>query len=215
MRVLLLLVLFSCTAFAQELYYLNKDSVDLTLVPIPPVENSVEDLADLEEVYNVQQKRTEADCKKSLLEESGLSTAFFGSAYGPLTDAEAEKLLAFQERLFNETKYFYKTLKDEHARLRPFNRDTRITPCIRRNTSLSYPSGHSTIAHLAARSFAMIYPEFEVQFLARAEEIAWGRVVGGVHHPLDTIAGKVLGILIFEELKKNQQFMTDLENLKK
>lgn len=215
MKIFLLLVLLSFAAQAQNLYYLRHDSIDLSMVPLPPVENSAEDLADLEEVIRIQGIRTEADCKKAGIEAEGFATSFFGSSYGPLTEEEAAKLVDFQERLFDEAMYFSRQLKDRFARVRPYNRTERVKPCIKTHRSLSYPSGHATIAVLAAKSFAMIYPDKKEAFYQRAEEIAWGRVVGGVHHPLDTIAGKVMGELLFEALVKEEAFITDLENLKK
>lgn len=215
MKCFILLALFSFSTFAQSLHYLKPDSIDLSVVPIPPVENSAEDLADLEEVIRVQGIRTEADCKKAEHEAEGFATSFFGTPYGPLTDEDASKLVDFQERLFDEAMFFSKILKYKYARLRPYNRTERVHPCIKIHRSLSYPSGHSTIAVLAARSFALIYPEHKEALYQRAEEIAWGRVVGGVHHPLDTIAGKVMGELLFEALVKEEAFLKDLENLKK
>lgn len=215
MKYFLLLALFSYSTFAQSLHYLKHDSIDLSVVPVPPAENSSEDLADLEEVIRVQGIRTEADCKKAEHEAEGFATSFFGSAYGPLTDEEASKLVDFQERLFDEAMYFSKILKDKYARIRPYNRTERVQPCIKTHRSLSYPSGHSTIAVLAARSFALIYPEKKEAFYQRAEDIAWGRVVGGVHHPLDTIAGKVMGEILFDALVKEEAFLRDLENLRK
>jgi membrane-associated phospholipid phosphatase len=40
------------------------------------------------------------------------------------------------------------------------------------------------------------------------------RVVGGVHHPLDVMAGKVLGELVFNALIKEERFLNDLESFK-
>lgn len=215
MKFLILLSLLSFSAFAQELYYLKADSVDLSKIPAPPVENSVEDLNDLEIVIMVQGARTEADCKKSAIESEGFATSFYGSAYGPLTDAEADKLVAFQERLFKEVMVFSRMLKDQYARIRPYNRTERVKPCIKTHRSLSYPSGHTTIAYVTSRAFSLIYPEHKEAFYKRANEISWGRVVGGVHHPLDTVAGKMMGEEIFEALVKEEAFLKDLQELRK
>lgn len=209
-----LFLLFSFSALAQDLRWLTTESVDLSRIPAPPVENSAEDLNDLEIVILVQGARTEADCKKSAIEAEGFATSFYGSAYGPLTDEEASKLVAFQENLFKEVMVFSRMLKDQYARIRPYNRTERVRPCIKTHRSLSYPSGHTTVAYVSSRAFALIYPEHKDAFYKRANEISWGRVVGGVHHPLDTVAGKLMGEEIFKALVKEESFMKELKGLR-
>lgn len=209
----LFLLLFSFSSFAGS-YYLSDESVDLSKIPLPPVEGSVEDLKDLEEVYLAQVARTESDCKRAAHEAEGFATSFYGPAYGPLTQEEASKLVEFQERLFSEVNYFSRQLKQRYARVRPWNRDARITPCVKLPRSLSYPSGHSAVAYVSSRAFSLLYPERTEAFYTRAEMIASGRIVGGVHHPLDTIAGLALGKEVFEALIKEEAFRKDLEALK-
>ncbi|WP_408096704.1 phosphatase PAP2 family protein [Peredibacter sp. HCB2-198] len=213
--ILVLSLIWFLPVWAQDLTYLSPDSIDLNLIPAPPAVNSEEDLADLAEVLRWQTVRTEADCAKSAFESEGFATSFFGPPYGPLTQAEAQKLVALQEVLFKEVMIFSRVKKDEWGRVRPYNRDPRIVPCVRRPRSLSYPSGHTTIAYVAAKTFSLIYPEKAEAFDQRAKEISLGRVIGGVHHPLDTVAGKVMGEMIFESLIKSPKFLDDVKALTK
>lgn len=212
--ILILSFVFLLPAFAQDqLTYLTVESVDLSLVPAPPVEGSPEDLADLNEVLRWQNVRTETDCTKAAFEANGFATSFFGAPYGPLTTEEAEKLVAIQEVLFKEVMVFSRIKKNEWARVRPYNRNVGIIPCVKMPRSLSYPSGHTTIAYVASRTFALIYPERAQELIKKADEVSLGRVIGGVHHPLDTVAGKIMGKLIFEALVKSPKFMEDVKAL--
>lgn len=214
MKYLFFFLLFSVNVFAQGLHYLKPDSVDVDMVPAPPSLNSQEDLKDLETVLLLQDERSAEECARATFEAEGFATNFFGDPYGPLTTAEAQRLVDFQERLFKEVNYFSRILKNRFARKRPFDRDERVKPCIPTHSSNSYPSGHAAISVVAASAFSILYPEKIADFKLRSEIIAWDRVLGGVHYPSDIEAGKVLGELVFEALMKNEQFKKDLEALR-
>ena len=57
-------------------------------------------------------------------------------------------------------------------------------------------------------------PVRRAAFLARADEIAQDRVIGGVHHPTDVAAGKVLADEIHGELLKSPAFRADLDKVR-
>lgn len=215
MKLLLLALFVFNTAFAADLYYLKPDSIDLKLIPAPPVADSKEDKDDLKVIMDLQKTRTEADCKRATVESEGFATSFFGAAYGPLSDEEAKNLVEFQERLFNEVNFYSRKLKVSYARQRPFDRDSNIVPCIPVHRSNSYPSGHAAIAYVAAKTFSMVHPDKDSEFLKRAAVIAYDRVLGGVHHPTDTAAGKIMGEEIFKALMKSDKFQNDVKALAK
>ena len=50
--------------------------------------------------------------------------------------------------------------------------------------------------------------------MERGREIGWDRVIGGVHHPSDITAGRVLGLAVARALLRNPDFQTDLEEVK-
>lgn len=215
MKLLLLSLILSFNVFAQELQYITPESVDLSDIPSPPQSHSEEDLLDLGEVLNWQMKRTLEQCAQSAHEAEGYANYFFGAPYGPLSNEAALKLVDFQEKLHGEIKYFTRLLKKKWQRPRPYNRDPRIIPCIELEKSFAYPSGHTTAAFVAAKTYSLLYPDLASEFDRRAHEIALGRVIGGVHHPLDTKAGKKLAEVIFKALKESPKFLEDVEKLKK
>ena len=214
-----ILVLFLCllswaSAFAADFTYLSEESINLDDIPAPPEEGSAQDLADMATVLNWQKVRTRNDCEKAEFESSAFATSFYGIPYGPLSTAQAEKLVIFQDVLFKEIRYFYKTLKNRYLRPRPYDRDPRINSCSSRHNSFAYPSGHAAIAYISSRAFALLYPDKKDEFYARAESIALGRVLSGVHHPTDIEAGVILGEKVFDALMRSEKFKQDMEKLR-
>lgn len=57
----------------------------------------------------------------------------------------------------------------------------------------SFPSGHSSLFFWRGTLFASMLPELAPQFLARASEGGYHRIVLGVHYPLDVIGGAMVG----------------------
>lgn len=206
---LTLLLFFQAQAFG--FYYLKAESVDLANFPAPPELNSRDDMADLEMVLFHQSSRSTEDCARALSEAPATLKSFFGEAYGPLTNDEANKLSELHERIFQDVQYFSKVLKDTYSRQRPFVRDERVKPCIPFEASPSYPSGHATLAVVSARAMALIYPAKKDAFLFRADAISQDRVLAGVHHPLDILAGKKLGEKIFQALILEPAFLDDVK----
>ena len=57
----------------------------------------------------------------------------------------------------------------------------------------SFPSGHTSLFFWRGTLFASMLPELAPQFLARASEGGYHRIVLGVHYPLDVIGGAIVG----------------------
>ena len=79
---------------------------------------------------------------------------------------------------------------------------------------LSYPSGHATISRIEALVLADLVPARRAELLARADEIALSRVIGGVHHPSDIEAGKRLAETLYAVYRKSPAFRRELETLR-
>ncbi|MED5802676.1 phosphatase PAP2 family protein [Gordonia sp. Z-3] len=56
----------------------------------------------------------------------------------------------------------------------------------------SYPSGHTSMGYLFGGLMAYWLPELGPQIIARAGEIGLGRIVLGVHYPLDVMGGRIM-----------------------
>ncbi|GAC53654.1 putative phosphatase [Gordonia amicalis NBRC 100051 = JCM 11271] len=60
-------------------------------------------------------------------------------------------------------------------------------------TNPSFPSGHAGMFFWRGTLLALMLPEFAPQFLTRASEGGYHRIVLGVHYPLDVIGGAMVG----------------------
>jgi acid phosphatase (class A) len=104
--------------------------------------------------------------------------------------------------------------KDCFKRDRPYVEDSRIEPIGKKDREFAYPSGHSTRGTLYALFLAEIEPDKSDALIERGREIGWNRVIGGMHHPSDIAAGRVLGRAIARALFRSEDFLTELERVK-
>lgn len=70
----------------------------------------------------------------------------------------------------------------------------------------SYPSGHSTQAHVFALLYAEIFPGLRAALLSAAYQVGRNREIAGVHYGSDTDAGRELAIQFVDLLLANQDF---------
>ena len=109
----------------------------------------------------------------------------------PLTQALAE-----QAR--KDIRAVTASLKDHFARPRPYLAMPGLAPAIHRETSFSYPSGHSSWAIMEAALLARFQPGNREAILARGRQVGFDRALGGVHYPSDVDAGQRLGAAFAE-----------------
>lgn len=191
MKVLFLALFFAQNTFAIEILSHGKIK---ELLGDYPQKGSIEEVQDFEDILNLQKNRTESDCAEAASEESVSLKTLFGRDNGPLTVEEVKKLStefflikAIVAANSLKAKNFYK-------RLRPYHYHAEVIPCISKpEPSYAYPSGHAATAYTYALVLSHKFPERTEAFLIRASEVAHNRVLGGVHHPTDIRAGKILG----------------------
>lgn len=171
-----------------------------------PAKGSVEEAEDLETLLKYQENRTAEDCRLAALEEEANLKNFFVRP-GLLTKIEATILSVRLIAPLAQTGVKVTLAKMYFNRIRPYENWPEITPCIKKAKSKAYPSGHTTLARVYARILADLYPKKAKAFLQRADEVALNRVIGGVHHPSDIVAGKKLGDAIANELLDSKQYV--------
>ncbi len=179
---------------AESGRYLRAEDVDVAaMIPPAPADDSLTTAADLEVVYQLQQRRTP--------EQLVLAATYvadhvfnFSTVLGPWFTATA---MPFSDEFFRQIKTdrFAITSRGKLVwqRPRPPLLDPRIRPAVELPGSGSYPSGHATQTFLWAGLLAEIFPEHRDALRQRAELVAWSRVVAGVHYPSDVVAGRLLG----------------------
>ena len=170
----------------------------------------------MDEVLRQQSSRTQADCDRAVFEEGESFGSLFGPPYGPLNPEEVALLTDAFEHLADKVDAVVQAEKKNWARLRPYLEDARVVPCVRKETTFSYPSGHATVSEFEAEVLAHIFTQHDPRFyVARAHQVGDDRVLGGMHHPTDILAGQVLGHELFAEWSEDPQFVAEIARLRK
>ncbi len=194
-------------------YYITADQQKFPDFPAPPAAGSKADLKDLAAVKDWQQKRTKEQCAKAAAGAHAAYEEFFGDI-SPFPAPLPEAAAVIFRRVKTETDGAAADVKGVFKRQRPFLRDSSLDPCLGRLGGLSYPSGHATISRLFALMLADLAPSRKKEFFARADEAALDRVIGGVHHPSDIQAGKLLAEKLYRAYKKSPAFRADMKTLR-
>ena len=195
--ILLTLLLISSTAFAETAE--TKDLRILTpramrdLMGSYPALGTEASNQDFDVLLHVQNTRTPEECELAKKEENASLQSMFAGPNGPLTKKEMNIVLPQLLADYAEIGANIYIAKKMYKRPRPYLSNTTLTPCIDRESSYAYPSGHSATAWYFARKLTKIFPARKAALLKRANEVAWNRVLGGVHHPTDIEAGRKLG----------------------
>ncbi|OAM87735.1 phosphatase PAP2 family protein [Termitidicoccus mucosus] len=186
--------------------YLDAAAYDLAgLLPAPPPDDSLATRAELETVYQAQLARTPAQAELARRFDA-YSVFHFDSVLGSWFNAENLPFTAvFFEQILADRKAISDTAKNIWNRPRPPLFDKSIRPLLELPSSGAYPSGHSTQAHLWAGLLAAAFPMHGDALRARARELAWSRVVAGVHYPSDIIGGRILGERLAADFLKNAE----------
>ena len=85
-------------------------------------------------------------------------------------------------------------LKRTVARPRPCDGSGRSLAVIEVPDAFSFPSGHAAAAAAVAGTISLAYPPLAPLLLPLAAVIAASRVLLGVHHLSDVLAGAALGL---------------------
>ena len=160
----------------------------------PPAPGSEVDKADFRELHYWQKHRTQAQCASANREVTLILRTFVGSRTDLLSPIEEFKLTKDLSLLQLQVAAVTMDLKNRFNRPRPYLADRTLRPCLpAENSSSAYPSGHASSAYALAEALSSIFPRRADLFLERAQQIAFNRLIGGVHHRTDLVAGERLG----------------------
>lgn len=181
------------------------------ILPPPPAPGSVAALADMESVLQAQVWRTAEQVVWAKAAE-GDKVFNYAEILGPWFQAENLPVTA---ALFADLNADIGALdgaaKRSFTRQRPSVSDPRIQPCVRVPTSSSYPSGSALQAFVWAGVLGELVPARREALFARAHRVSWGRLLGGVHHPSDLVAGRLLAAEYLAACARNPAFAPRLE----
>lgn len=181
-----------------------------TLIGPYPAKGSAEEAADFAELFRWQETRTEEECKYAASQEKATFEIMFK---GLLSSDQISRIRPFILANYAESGINMAVAKTIYKRPRPFRYNPAITPCIDLPSSYAYPSGHTATAQAFGRMLSKIYPDRSAEFMKRADEVAQNRVIGGVHHPSDIVAGKKMGDYLAKRIISSKAFQIGLKNL--
>ena len=192
--------------------YLTTAQLQIANFPAPPAPGSAVDKADMAAVLQWQKARTQDQCDAALAPSEETFVSFFGEV-SPFQDPLPAAVGAFFKRVGYDSGSANRYVKKVYQRERPFLRSAEVSPCLGRVNGFSYPSGHATMSHLFGLILSDLLPRQGAIFMRAADQAALNRVIGGVHHPSDTEAGKKMGDQLYKELRRNPAFAADMAAL--
>ncbi|MBI3555626.1 MAG: phosphatase PAP2 family protein [Deltaproteobacteria bacterium] len=197
---------------AQAAWNIDKSGLR---VPAPPAPGSAADRKDFEILFQYQEKRTDEECRAADLQTAPTLVALFGPQTGVLTEGEIATVEDFGGEVVQTVEKAVKPFKRRFARHRPYDENSDLSPCVHKpGGQTSYPSSHAAIGVVLGDLLAEIFPAKAEQIRNEAQRVGENRVLGGVHHPTDIVAGRKLGAQIESALEKNADFMSAFNSLK-
>ena len=213
--VLLCFVIVSQPALSQESgsnTYLPKGSVDGVALIGPPAKiGSPGFETQMAIVLWLQRTRTPEQVQ--FVQES-LNLARFAPIIGAeLLKVDGIELRSTLAAIISEVRDDYDAVKATYDLPRPFKVSDRVKPATDARPVASYPSGHATRAMVYARILSEIFPDKKDALTELGLQIGYGRVIAGVHYPMDVLAGQKLGNAYADVIIKQQAFKDALARI--
>ena len=216
----LVLVLFSLVlaimplSALADLTYLAPGQPDAAiLLAPPPLPDSAEQAADMDEVRVVYHAAGSNDTTAAYAEKKFTVFNFTGAVGSFFVETNLPKTAAFFKKVQQDAETVTDLGKDYFHRPRPFTTDPSLANG-KLEKSFSYPSGHSTESMVLGLVLAEADPAQLDAILAHARLMGWHRIEIARHYPTDIYAGRVLAQAIVRELNQNDAFQKELAEVK-
>lgn len=206
--------LLACApAGAQQrtnLLWLEPGKVDIvTIIGLPPAQNSPEAKAEFDRVLQISSTRTPEREKAAIADQYQTLTRFLEGIDHTYRDTtQREMRLLFREAQV-EGSIVLLGVRRLTNRQRPFAMwaRVRVKPCPGgRPEGTSFPSAHAATAALYATLLSEAVPEFAAKFEDRVKDYDESRLVCGFHFPSDLTAGDKAGRAIAKALLAERAF---------
>ncbi|WP_170760894.1 phosphatase PAP2 family protein [Ruegeria lacuscaerulensis] len=190
---------------AAESKFLPEGSVNaVDLIPPAPTLDSPEFQTQMEIVEWAQQTRTDDDV--AFVEQTLNVDRFWPIIGADLFSVDARGLKDVIDQSIDEVRADYDALKSVYDLPRPFQVNEVIDPVGDARPVASYPSGHSIRAIVYARLLSEVFPQHEAELMELAHQVGYGRVMAGVHYPVDVVSGQALGHAYSDAILANSKF---------
>ena len=126
------------------------------------------------------------------------------------------KTAAFFKKVEDTSNTPKNIIKDIIHRERPYKTfSNQVKPLLTIEGGYSFPSGHSMRSWLHALLMGDLDPEKRANYLFCATRVNTDRIIGGMYHPSDAVAGRALAQAIDEALMADSSFKLELEQFRK
>jgi acid phosphatase (class A) len=183
----------------------------VALFAAPPAANSAVTRRELDELLDLQSRRTPAEVSAAQADRQKDISRFY-AALG-LDVARPPDLRALRKLTDNaeaDIRPYVRAVKEKYRRLRPYEIEPKLKPCIGDvQDDLSYPSGHASYGYLMGYLLSELVPERRVTLMKRAAEFARQRMVCGVHFRSDIDAGQLGAVFLFGKMHDSTAYRQD------
>lgn len=210
----LLLILAACAArdpYPYPLQFVRAAEMPPQVLAAPSAPGSAPYVAEIDGILARQAKLNAAD-KAVVAAEDHIRPAMIvapvlGEGY---TEQSYPALFALLRHSASDAWRLADATQDYWHRDRPWVADDRVTLLVSSITRPSYPSGHTVTNHIWAHVLSELFPARREALFARAYAIGMHRVDAGVHFPSDVKAGKKFAAALYEKMRTNPAFQSEL-----
>jgi acid phosphatase (class A) len=190
---------------AEPRRFLPAGSVDdAALVPPPPAVGSADFEMEMAVVLWLQRTRTPEQVE---FVRKALDVERFAPLLGrALFVVDGIELKHTIDSAVDEVRAEYDAIKGKYDLPRPFVVNEAVHPVTDPRPVAAYPSGHAIRAVVYARLIAEIFPDRKEALMEFARQVGYGRVIAGVHYPMDVLAGQRLGNACADVIVKQPGF---------
>nr|WP_319387397.1 phosphatase PAP2 family protein [uncultured Roseibium sp.] len=182
------------------------------LIMEPPALGTPRFHEELSTVLWLQETRTQEQAE---FVETTLNTERFAPVIGDsIFEVNGPALKTVIDNAIDAVRADYDAVKGVYDYPRPFEISSAVEPLGDARPVASYPSGHSIRAVVYARLLAEVFPEKADELADLATRIGHGRVVAGVHYPMDVSEGQKLGHAYADAIIAGPAFQDAIANVR-
>lgn len=190
-------------------------SATFSILPPPPEDNSPTGLADLNVLLYIQANRTPDQVKLAKAMDSPSVFAMGREVFGEwFTRENLPKTAEILSQTSKAAGPLLRDAKQNWKRPRPYTRSNLITPVVGKpGDAGSYPSGHTYGMAIPMFVLSASFPEHADAFDSKIRRVMWGRIVGGVHFPSDTEAGRLLAQDVVNKMLETPEMKAAIQTI--
>jgi len=191
--------------------------INFSVLAPPPADDTPAGLADLDVLLYVQKNRTPDEIKFAKKMEAPSVFEMGQEVFGPwFTRENLPKTAEILREVTKVTDKVKEDAKKNWKRPRPYVRSNEISPVVGKpGDAGSYPSGHTYGIAIPEFVLAAAFPDRADKCDEMIHRVMWGRIVGGVHYPSDTEAGRLLAKDVVDQLLKTPAMKEAIESIRK